>query len=173
MSSGLATNSGAPATASDTSKKDSRKRPERVVEGFALCEDGDVPLSEDEQRILSEIEQQLYESDPALAREVGSTTVYSHASRNLRWAVFGFLVGLAVMIFTLTTSFWLAFLGFAIMLAAALYFEQNARRLGRAGLQQLSQSMRSGGLRNIVGGENSGLRDRIRRTDDDEDPSTN
>ena len=152
---------------------DTRKRPERVVEGFALCEDGDVPLSEDEQRILSEIEQQLYESDPALAREVGSTTVYSHASRNLRWAVLGFLVGLAVMIFTLTTSFWLAFLGFAIMLAAALYFEQNARRLGRAGLQQLSQSMRGGGLRNIVAGENGGLRDRIRRTDEDEDPSAN
>ena len=41
----------------------------------------DVPLSEDEQRILSEIEQQLYESDPALAREVGSTTVYTAAFR--------------------------------------------------------------------------------------------
>ncbi len=141
-----------------------------------LCEDRDVPLSEDEQRILSEIEQQLYESDPALAREVGSTTVYSHASRNLRWAILGFLVGLAVMIFTLTTSFWLAFVGFAIMLAAALYFEQNARRLGRAGLQQLSQSMRGGGFRNIVGGNESpqgGLRDRLRRQDDDDDSSTN
>ncbi len=83
------------------------------------------------------------------------------------------------MIFTLTTSFWLAFVGFAIMLAAALYFEQNARRLGRAGLQQLSQSMRGGGgLRTIVGGaegsSQGGLRDRLRRQDDDdEDPSAN
>ena len=140
----------------------------RVVEGCGLCEDGAVPLSEDEQRILSEIEQQLYESDPALAREVGSTTVYSHASRNLRWAVFGFVVGLAVMIFTLTISFWLAFVGFAIMLGAALYFEQNARRLGRAGLQQLSQSMRSGGLRNIVNDGSQGIRGRMRRPEDDD-----
>ena len=61
-----------------------------------------VPLSEDEQRILSEIEQQLYESDPELAREVGSTTVYTHASRNLRWAVVGFIIGLAVMVLTLS-----------------------------------------------------------------------
>ena len=29
-----------------------------------------MPLSEDEQRILSEIEQQLYQSDPALARDI-------------------------------------------------------------------------------------------------------
>ncbi len=63
-----------------------RDRPTRVVVALGLCEDIAVPLSEDEQRILSEIEDQLYETDPALAKEVGSTTVYSHASRNLRWA---------------------------------------------------------------------------------------
>ena len=121
----------------------------RVVEAWGVCEDGPVPLSEDEHRILSQIEQQLYESDPALAREVGSTTVYSHAARNIKWAVFGFVVGLLVMILTLTISFWLAFVGFVIMLAAALYFEQNARRLGRAGMQQLSQSMRGSNLRTM------------------------
>jgi hypothetical protein len=140
----------------------------RVVEGSPLCEDGRVPLSEDEQRILSEIEQQLYESDPELAREVGSTTVYTHASRNLRWAVFGFVVGLAFMIFTLTISFWLAFGGFVMMLGAALYFEQNARRLGRAGLAQLSESMRSGGLRKIVGNPGASIRNRV--ADENEDP---
>jgi hypothetical protein len=129
-----------------------------------------VPLSEDEQRILSQIEQQLYESDPELAREVGSTTVYSHAARNLKWAVFGFVVGLAVMVTTLSITYWLAFLGFVIMLAAALYFEQNARRLGRAGMQQLSQTMRSGTLRNVMGGSETpgrSLRDRLRRDEDD------
>ena len=43
-----------------------------------------MPLSEDEQRILSEIEQQLYQSDPALARDIADTTVYTHAYRNLK-----------------------------------------------------------------------------------------
>lgn len=111
-----------------------------------------MPLSEDEQRILSQIEQQLHETDPALAREVGSTTVYTHAARNIKWAIFGFVVGLAIMILTLSMSFVMAFGGFVVMLAAALYFEQNARRLGRAGLQQLSQTMKATNLRNGLGG---------------------
>ena len=46
-----------------------------------------MPLSEDEQRILQQIEAQLYESDPALAREVATTTLYSHAFRNIKLEV--------------------------------------------------------------------------------------
>ena len=111
-----------------------------------MCEDVSVPLSEDEQRILSQIEQQLYESDPALAREVGKTTVYTHAARNLKWAIFGLIVGLVVMLSTLTISYIFAFGGFLIMLGAALYLERNARRLGKVGLQQLSQGIRSSNL---------------------------
>ncbi len=130
-----------------------------------------MPLSEDEQRILSEIEDQLYETDPALAREVGSTTVYSHASRNLRWAVAGFALGLVIMVLTLSVHFIAAFLGFLIMLAAALFFEQNARKLGRAGIQQLSQSMRSGGLRNPLAGKGEMFKDRMRGQDDPDDSS--
>ena len=99
-----------------------------------------MPLSEDEQRILSQIEQQLYETDPALAREVGSTTVYTHAARNLRWSLVGLVVGLVAMLATLTVSYWLAFVGFLIMLVSALYLERNARHLGKVGLQQLSQA---------------------------------
>jgi len=54
-----------------------------------------VPLSEDEQRILHEIEQQFYATDPAFAREVGTTTLYRHAFRNLKLAGAGFMAGLA------------------------------------------------------------------------------
>ena len=57
-----------------------------------------MPLSEDEQRILQEIEQQLYASDPELAREVSSTTVYRHAGRNLKWAALGFAAGVVLMV---------------------------------------------------------------------------
>ena len=41
-----------------------------------------VPLSEDEQRILHEIERRFYESDPAFASQVSQTTLYRHAGRN-------------------------------------------------------------------------------------------
>ena len=110
-----------------------------------------VPLSEDEQRILSEIESHLYESDPELAREVAETTVYTHAFRNIRWAALGLLVGAVLMVWLLSVSYFLSFGGFLVMLVALLFIERNARRVGRAGIGQMTQTMRGGGLRNAVG----------------------
>jgi len=126
-----------------------------------------VPLSEDEQRILSEIEQQLYQSDPALARDIADTTVYTHAYRNLKWSLLGLVVGLVALILTLGTSYILAFGGFLVMLASALAVERNARRLGRAGMQQMTQSMKAAGLRDALGNTGSRLKDRLKRPDED------
>ncbi len=122
-----------------------------------------MPLSEDEQRILHEIESHLYESDPGLAREVAETTVYSHAFRNIKWATLGLVVGVALMIATLSMSFLLSFCGFLVMLASLLFIERNARRAGKAGWGEMSQSMRSRGLRGMMGGAGSRMRDRFER----------
>jgi hypothetical protein len=122
-----------------------------------------VPLSEDEKRILEEIEERLTESDPDLAREVASTTVYTHAVRNLKWAGVLFLAGVAVMVFTLLTHTLFAFAGFLIMLGAALWFERNARRLGKAGVDQLTQSVRAGGLKDYFGTTSDRMRERFQR----------
>jgi hypothetical protein len=130
-------------------------------EGFAS-----VPLSEDEQRILSEIEQQFYADDPGFARQVGSTTLYSHAFRNLKWASFGFVVGLVFLVATLSTSFWISFGGFLVMLASAFIFERNARKMGRAGLEQMTRTMRAAGLRDYFGGASKKMRDRFRKEDE-------
>ncbi|HYX44684.1 MAG TPA: DUF3040 domain-containing protein, partial [Acidimicrobiales bacterium] len=70
-----------------------------------------MPLSEDEQRILHEIEQQFYESDPAFAREVGKTTLYRHAGRNLKWAALGFICGFVLLVGGFTASLFWGFLG--------------------------------------------------------------
>ena len=110
-----------------------------------------MPLSEDEQRILNQIEAQLYESDPALARQVGSTTLYSVAFRQLRWAVAGMIVGLVAMVFLLRVHVVLAFGGFLIMLAAGLVIDRSARKLGRAGLQHVTSSIRGGSIRSYLG----------------------
>ena len=129
-----------------------------------------MPLSEDEQRILSQIEEQLYESDPALAREVGSTTVYTHAFRNLKWATLGFVVGVVFMVATLSISYWLAFVGFLGMLVSALFFEHNARRLGRVGLEQMTNRIRGGGtVRDYFGSTGERMRERFRRDLDSDD----
>jgi hypothetical protein len=53
-----------------------------------------MPLSEDEQRILREIEANLSVTDPKLVQQVSDTTLYRHSSRMIKWAVLGFVAGL-------------------------------------------------------------------------------
>jgi hypothetical protein len=123
-----------------------------------------VPLSEDEQRILHEIERQFYEQDPAFARQVGSTTVYSHAGRNLKWAAAGFAVGLVVMLFSFATSLVLGVIGFGVMFACAVVFERNLRRMGKAGWSSLT--VPGGGLKSSFGSARQRFRDRFKRDGD-------
>jgi hypothetical protein len=125
-----------------------------------------VPLSEDEERILQQIAQQFYADDPEFAREVGETTLYRHAARRMKWAGFGFVVGLAFLIVTLSTSYVLAFVGFLIMLGSALLFERNLRVMGKAGFDQLSKSARASSLRDALGGAKQRMRDRFRRDEE-------
>ena len=122
-----------------------------------------MPLSEDEQRILSEIEQHLYASDPQLVREVSSTTIYRHAGRNLKWAALGFVVGLIFMLATFTTQIPVAFAGFLGMLASAIFFERNLRKMGRAGWRQWTETMRASGVRERFGSVGERVRDRFKR----------
>lgn len=120
-----------------------------------------MPLSEDEKRILKEIEQQLKEQDPHLAREVSSYTVFRHTFRNLRWAALGIVVGAAVIWLSLSRSVFVAFAGFLVMFASAMYLERNVRRLGRAGVTQLAQrnpNRRS--LRQVLDESRRRMRDR-------------
>ena len=102
-----------------------------------------MPLSEDEQRILAEIEKNLHESDPRLAREVSETTVYRHALGSLKWSVLGFILGIVVMVATLQIHFMVAFGGFLLMLASAIGFERNLRLMGKAGIAQFSRAFRA------------------------------
>jgi len=124
-----------------------------------------VPLSEDEQRILQEIEQQLYASDPQLVRDVTSTTVYRHAGRNLKWAALGFVAGLLLMLFTFASSVVLGGLGFFAMLGSAILVERNLRRMGRAGWQALTGSVRASTVRDRFGSAGQRMRDRFRGDD--------
>ncbi len=128
-----------------------------------------VPLSEDEQRILSEIEDHLYESDPTLAREVAQTTIYTHAFRNLKRATVGFIVGTVAMVALLSVSFVFSFVGVLIMLLSLLWGFDNLHKLGRAGLEQMTSGMRgSAGLKGAVGGAGAKMRDRFNRPEGDE-----
>lgn len=125
-----------------------------------------MPLSEDEERILSEIAQQFYADDPDFARGVGESTLTTYTLRRMKWSGLGFVVGVVFLIATLSTSYLLAFGGFLLMLGCALYFERNLRKLGKAGLDHLTRSMRASGLRDALGGAKGKMRERFRRTED-------
>jgi hypothetical protein len=56
-----------------------------------------------------------------------------------------------------------AFAGFVVMLASALWFERNVRKLGRAGWQQLSSTWQGGSFRNYLDNTTERMRERFHR----------
>ena len=116
-----------------------------------------------EERILQEIEQQFYEHDPAFAHNVGSTTLYRHAGRNLKWAALGFIAGFVVLITSFASSWAVGIVGFLVMFGCAAVFERNLRKMGKAGWQQWTASWRGGHLRESFGDAGRRFRDRFRR----------
>ena len=124
-----------------------------------------VPLSEDEQRILHEIERSFYENDPEFARGVSTATLNRHAGRNTKWSVLGFVVGLLLLLTQLGT-FWFAAVGFLLMLASAFVFVSNIRRLSRGGLSTVARSFRSRNFGSALSEPGRRLRERFKRDDD-------
>jgi len=119
-----------------------------------------MPLSEDEQRILREIEENLSATDPKLVQQVSDTTLYRHSARVIKWSAVGFVAGLLLMIFTFTSTLVLGVVGFLVMLGCALTIEHHVRKLGKAGMDSLTSSMRSGTLKNALGNAGDRWRER-------------
>ncbi|MFZ4585450.1 MAG: DUF3040 domain-containing protein [Acidimicrobiia bacterium] len=117
-----------------------------------------MPLSEDEQRILREIEASLSESDPQLV-QLSETTVYRHAWRNIKWAALGAVVCLVVLVLTFTISMWFGAVAFLGMLGCSWIIAVNVQKLGRAGMHSVSTQLRGGSL----GSATKQWRDRFRR----------
>ena len=125
-----------------------------------------MPLSEDEQRILREIEANLSVTDPKLVQQVSDTTLYRHSARLIKWSVLGFVAGLVLLVATFTSVLALGVLGFLIMLGCLLVIERNVRKIGRAGFESLTASARVGGsLKGVFGNTRGRWRDRWQRDD--------
>jgi hypothetical protein len=91
-----------------------------------------MPLNEDEQRILEQIERQFYEEDPDLAHSVANASLRSRLRPHRRLAILGFIVGLVVMVVSLKIL-WVATLGFILMLASAGWLAMTFRRGSQSG----------------------------------------
>lgn len=124
-----------------------------------------MPLSEDEQRILHEIERRFYEHDPEYAKSIESTTLYRSLGRNCKWAALGFVAGLVILMVSFASSVVLGAFGFFVMLVSAIVFTQNLRKMGRAGWQQMTEQMRSHSVNDVLGDTRRRLRERFKRED--------
>ena len=113
----------------------------RIADGASGCENHDVPLSDDEQRILREIEANL-KTDERFAQKVSSGGLYLHAARTVKRAALGLVASLVAMVFALQVHFLLAFVVFVGMLGLLVVIERQLRLMGRAGVQDLTQSIR-------------------------------
>lgn len=75
-----------------------------------------MPLDDNEQKILAEIERQFYEEDPELARAVKK--IERPARVGVRLSILGIIAGLAVVIAYVSIT-WIAVIGFAVLVSSA------------------------------------------------------
>lgn len=126
-----------------------------------------MPLSDEEQKILREIEANLNATDPGLVEQVSKTTLYRHSARMIKWAALGFVLGLVMLIVTFAKYPLLGVLGFFVMLGCLLQIERHVRKLGKAGMETLTSGWRgTGGMRGMFGERGRAWRERFRRHDD-------
>lgn len=90
-----------------------------------------MPLSENEQRILRQIEEEL-EQDPQFAQRG-----YRVSRRRSALLVAGLVLGLAATVVCLAINFLAAFAAFVFVLFMAIKLESEIRLLGREQLGQL------------------------------------
>jgi hypothetical protein len=86
-----------------------------------------MPLDDNEQKILKEIERQFYEEDPDLARAVRRIERPSRVG--VRLSLLGVIAGLVIVIAYVSYT-WVAILGFALLVASATSLINGLRSRG-------------------------------------------
>jgi hypothetical protein len=120
-----------------------------------------VPLSEEEQRILHEIERSFYAGDQAPGSSAASRLT---DVRRMRLAAAGFVASLVLLLIGFASSFAIGALAFLGMVATGAVLVDGLRRVG-------SERLRSsaGRLSSMVADPSRRLRNRrLRSSDEDE-----
>jgi hypothetical protein len=99
-----------------------------------------MPLSENEQRLLEQIERALVEDDPKFASTVRSTNPRTYLIRRIRRNAVLFVLGLVVLVVGVVLNqvpltVILGILGFSMMLFAALRGAADLRRINGRGTE--------------------------------------
>ena len=94
-----------------------------------------MPLSENEQRLLEQMERALYAEDPKFASAMRGSKRGAGAGRRLAIGVTGVLVGLVVLLLgVMQHQVWIGAIGFVLMLAGTTYAFSSQRKTGPTGV---------------------------------------
>jgi hypothetical protein len=93
---------------------------------------GAMPLSESEQRILSDLEASFSKQDHWFVRSVRRASLAFNGRHLVPFSIAGFVIGLAILVLFLTQSVLVSLLGVVLMLLSSLVIARNAARKGQA-----------------------------------------
>ncbi|WP_217165757.1 spore wall synthesis complex protein [Streptomyces sp. AC512_CC834] len=95
-----------------------------------------MPLSENEQRMLEQMERALYAEDPKFATALEGSGLRTYTRRRVYQAVAGFLVGIALLMAGMVAQqVWLSVVGFLVMLGCAVLAVTGWRKAPKPGEQ--------------------------------------
>jgi hypothetical protein len=95
----------------------------------------DVPLSENEQRLLEQMERALYAEDPKFASAMRGSRRRSGVARRLAIGALGLILGLVLLLVGVIQGLVpLGALGFVLMLAGTAYAVSGQRKAGPTGV---------------------------------------
>jgi len=112
-----------------------------------------VPLSEEEARLLAQLEQSLAEEDPDLASTLRGSKLAARHKRIALFAALGFLIGMGMLLGgAVSATTWLGVIGFVAMVASAYLFIRTWRQGMIGGEETTTGSDRPTGGRGGSGG---------------------
>lgn len=97
-----------------------------------------MPLSDEEARLLAQLEQSLAAEDPEFASTLRGSKLIAHNRRIAVVCAIGFIAGIAMLLGGAVSQMtWLGVVGFVAMVATAYFFVRAWRR-GIGGAEQAS-----------------------------------
>lgn len=124
-----------------------------------------MPLSEEELRLLEQMERALVAEDPKFASTLRGTTLRQAARRRALLAGFVFAIGVAVLMAgAISGWWWIGIVGFVIMLVSATAALTAVRGRQRAASGEATVTDHPSGFGVVEGGRARGRRGRSRST---------
>ena len=96
-----------------------------------------MPLSENEEKILADIEANIRKSDPGLAQHVEQTTIYRHSGRRILFSVLGLVALLVIIVVSFTKVWAVAFVAFGAMVVIGITLVDHVEKISRAGVDDV------------------------------------